>query len=86
MNAHIIYDGKNTFRRISKRTARRIWGLGSKTTIALCTVKPLPGYPWGHHCTVFPEQQAADSFDRAVDAFEYFYCIGNEYTAFYIVQ
>ena len=90
MKTYIFQDSKTTFRRISKRAARKLWG--STTTapsIALCPVKLRPGFPWAPHITYHAAEQIERPFDTSVNSFEYYNCNLNEtgyYTAFYIVQ
>lgn len=90
MRHRIIRSGAQTFTRISKHAARRLWG---KKHLAFCPVKLRPGYPFSPHCN-YPagcdKRDGLDiSFEGTVSMFEYCNCTGNEtgtYTAFYTVK
>jgi hypothetical protein len=75
----------NGYKRITKRTAERLYNAGRP--VLFCPVKLIPGGPWGIGCTI--TRQDGETFAQAVNAFEYYNCCYNEtgyYTAFYIQE
>lgn len=84
-------------KRISKRTARKLWG---KQDMNLCPCNLRPGPPWQPDMRVFAKdiaskqasehehERKAASFDTYVNSFEWYNCPSSEtglYTAFYLV-
>lgn len=75
----------NGYKRITKRTAERLYELGQP--VLFCPVKLRPGGVWGNGCTITKEE--GTTFKQALNAFEYYNCCNNEtgyYTAFYIKE
>ena len=74
----------NGYKRISKRTAERLYNSGEP--VLLCPVKLVPGGAWGNGCIVTKEN--GTNFEQVLNAFEYYICnneTGN-YAAFYIKE
>lgn len=82
MNKYTYTQGRFTFKRVSKRTARRCYNNG--LPVILCPVNLRPGSPW--HCeTEF--RRNGESFNMRVDVFEHYNATNSEtgrYSAFYI--
>jgi hypothetical protein len=75
----------NGYKRITKRTAERLYELGQP--VLLCPVNLIPGGPWGIGCIITKEE--GTTFTKQLNAFEYYNCINNEtgyYTTFYIKE
>jgi hypothetical protein len=72
----------NGYKRITKRTAERLYELGQP--VLFCPVKLIPGGVWGIGCIITKEE--GTTFTQALNAFEFYNCnneTGN-YTAFYV--
>ena len=83
MRKYTFTDGGYTFQRIDKKSARRAYNNGLR--VMLCPVNLRPGYPY--HPKTSISGKAAATFEKAVNAFEFYNCTDNEtgrYTAFYI--
>ena len=75
----------NGYKRITKRTAERLYELGQP--VLFCPVKLRPGGVWANGCTITKEE--GTTFKQELNAFEYYNCCNNEtgyYTAFYIKE
>lgn len=75
----------NGYKRITKRTAERLYELGQP--VLFCPVNLIPGGPWGNGCIITKKE--GTTFTHVVNAFEYYSCINNEtgyYAAFYIKE
>lgn len=57
-----------TFRRISKREARKRFG--DNQTVILCPSKIRPGFPFGMHSTIFPD--GSESWDTMYNRWHYY--------------
>lgn len=79
-------QGKNfEFSRICKKKARAIFRAG--LPLVFCPVNLRPGWPYHPEIVIFPARTEFDSFEAAVNAFEFYNCSLPEcgkYTAFYI--
>ena len=76
-----------TFKRINKAQAKRAYNNG--LTVLFCPVNMRPFTPWHLEIDVNKSFEGYNgvSFEKAVNAFEYYNCTDNEtgrYTAFYI--
>jgi hypothetical protein len=72
----------NGYKRITKRNAERLYGLGQP--VLFCPVKLIPGGVWGNGCIITKKE--GTTFEKQLNAFEFYNCnneTGN-YTAFYI--
>ena len=78
-NIHI-----NGYKRISKRTAKKLYEMGEP--VLFCPVNLIPGGVWGNGCII--TKQEGRTFEQVLNAFEFYNC-NNEtgkYTAFYIKE
>lgn len=80
------HDGK-TYKRINKTTAKCLYAAGETLYIQSCNL--LPFSYWTHPAVINKERLENDltTFDKFVNAFEYYNCINSEtgkYAAFYI--
>lgn len=81
MNRSSFTDGGKTWARVTKKQARAAYNSGS--TVLFCPVKMRPFTPW--HLEQYIGKGSGDTFDTAVNGFEYYNCNGEtgHYTAFY---
>lgn len=87
MNKYIFTNNNKTWERITKKQARAAYNNG--LTILFCPVNMRPFTPWHLEIDVNKNFEGYNgvSFEKAVNAFEFYNCTGNEtgrYAAFYI--
>lgn len=73
------------YKRVSKVVARKLYEAGSEVNITPCNIRP--DNMWGFRATVSLDSTQAASFNRIVDAFDYYNCTGRQtgrYPAYYI--
>lgn len=70
-------------KRVNKPTARRLFMDGQSVTICPCNMRPIGIWGMG---AVISKKEADDTFDRIVNAFEYYNCNAETgyYASFYI--
>lgn len=82
MNQYEYKQGRYTFKRVNKATARKAYNNGLRVILCPCNLRP--GSPW--YCELDISGKAPATFEAQVNAFEY-YNLNREtgrYTAFYI--
>ncbi len=74
----------NGYKRITKRTAERLYEMGEP--VLFCPVKLIPGGVWGNGCIVTKKE--GRTFEQILNAFEYYNCSSStgNYTAFYVQE
>lgn len=85
MRQYTYTDRGKTYTRISKAKARAVYNAGLE--VVLCPVNLRPGTPWNPEITVSKERSESESFERVLNAFEFYNVRDTEtghYTAFYI--
>ena len=85
MRQRTYTDGGKTYTRISKAKARAAYNAGLE--LVLCPVNLRPGAPWHPEIAVSKERSESESFERVLNAFEFYNTRDTEtgrYTAFYI--
>lgn len=85
MRQYTYTDGGKTYTRVSKARARAAYNAG--LTVVLCPVNLRPGAPWHPEIAVSKERLESESFERVLNAFEFYNTRDTEtgrYTAFYI--
>lgn len=85
MRQYTYTDGGKTYTRVSKARARAVYNAGLE--LVLCPVNLRPGAPWHPEIAVSKERSESESFERVLNAFEFYNVRDTEtgrYTAFYI--
>lgn len=87
MNKYRFTDNGKTWERITKKQARAAYNNGED--VLFCPVNIRPGTPWYLEIDVNKNFEGYNgvSFEKAVNAFEFYNCINSEtgyYTAFYL--
>lgn len=87
MNKYSFTNNGKTWERITKKQARAAYNNG--LTVLFCPVNMRPFTPWHFEIDVNKNFEGYNgvSFEKAVNAFEFYNCTDNEtgrYTAFYI--
>lgn len=88
MHRHVITDGSQTYTRVSKVEARKLFTAGKPFYVI--AVKMRPGFPFSLGMVIDPVryQDEGRGFDWMVSNFQYYNCDCNEtgtYAAFYLV-
>ena len=71
----------NGYKRITKRTAERLYELGQP--VLFCPVKLIPGGVWGNGCIITKEE--GRTFKQALNTFEYYNCSNETATILHFI-
>ena len=95
MNKYSVTNNGKTWERITKKQAREAYNNGEDVLCCPVNMRPFGAWLWSVKINISQDTDIGildkctkeNSFDRSVNAFEYYNCINSEtgyYTAFYL--